>query len=583
MSYRRQETEWPAGWLFDRLAEHFHGAEVFKDIDSIEFGDDFVEVITTAVQSCDVLLALIGDRWLTMTDDEGRRRIDNPDDFVRIEIQAALDRNVRVVPILIYGARMPQAQDLPPSLAGLVRRHALELSVSRFDDDVSRLLRVLDKTLAEARTRPGLLPEQTRTPPETPTPPQTQTPPETDTSPPTRPQTHDTRPQTQGTRPQTQETRPQTQETRPQTQETRPQTQETPRQETPGQLAAKGEPRRPPPVVIAAAAVAILLVLGTAIWWWPRLTTGTGGTANTATTSPPASGSASAGKSPYSSASPTASRPVLVWQSVGSPAARVSGAAAAAYKGQIWVVGGMGTTVRVYDPASRQWQDGPPLPADLGYGALASDGQKLYYMGGINGTVWGVPTVYVLDSPGGRWEQGPPLPDARYSGAAVWDGHRLMFAGGTQGHTPRRAASEIWALTSGRWGLVANLPSPREKLAAASDGNGIVWFAGGADVSARTVSGEVDQLQGSTVEKSGSLSKPVQGLTAVWNSTSGACVIGGSTTLPNDNARPTATVTCRASAWPDIPQPTGLATSATLADTAYVLAGSAMFALRFTS
>src|SRR5947209_8762146 len=72
-----------------------------------------------------------------------------------------------------------------------------------------------------------------------------------------------------------------------------------------------------------------------------------------------------------------------------------------------------------------------------------------------------------------------------------------------------------------------------EKLAATSDGNGIVWFAGGADVSARTVSDEVDQLQGSTVKQLGPLSKPVQGLTAVWNSSSGACVIGGSTTLPN--------------------------------------------------
>src|SRR5919199_1062440 len=157
MSYRRQETEYPAGWLFDRLAEHFRGAEVFKDVDSIEPGDDFVDVITSAVESCDVLLALIGDRWLTMTDGEGRRRIDDPDDFVRIEIEAALERNVRVVPILIYGARMPRPQDVPPSLAGLVRRQALELSVSRFDDDLSRLLRVLDKTLAEARTRPSLL------------------------------------------------------------------------------------------------------------------------------------------------------------------------------------------------------------------------------------------------------------------------------------------------------------------------------------------------------------------------------------------------------------------------------------------
>src|SRR3954469_9297982 len=154
MSYRRQETEYPAGWLFDRLTEHFRGAEVFKDIDSIEPGDDFVDVITTAVQSCDVLLALIGDRWLTMTDGEGRRRIDDPDDFVRVEIEAALSRNVRVVPILVYGARMPRVHHLPGSLPGLVRRQALELTATHFDADLTRLLRVLDRTLAEVRDRP---------------------------------------------------------------------------------------------------------------------------------------------------------------------------------------------------------------------------------------------------------------------------------------------------------------------------------------------------------------------------------------------------------------------------------------------
>jgi hypothetical protein len=68
MSYRRGDTPFPAGWLYDRLAEHFGGDQVFKDVDSIEPGDDFAEVITTAVGSCEVLLALIGDRWLTITD-----------------------------------------------------------------------------------------------------------------------------------------------------------------------------------------------------------------------------------------------------------------------------------------------------------------------------------------------------------------------------------------------------------------------------------------------------------------------------------------------------------------------------------
>ena len=148
MSYRREDTSFPAGWLYDRLVSRFGRDQVFKDIDSIELGDDFIEVITTAVGSCDVLLALIGDRWLTITGQDGRRRLDNPDDFVRLEIEAALSRNVRVIPILVDAAQMPSADELPPSLARLARRQALELSPNRFDTDTRRLLRVLDRTVA---------------------------------------------------------------------------------------------------------------------------------------------------------------------------------------------------------------------------------------------------------------------------------------------------------------------------------------------------------------------------------------------------------------------------------------------------
>lgn len=151
ISYRRQDTAWLAGYLYDRLAERY---QVFKDIDSIDVGDDFVEMIGVAVGSCDVLLALIGDQWVaTIADKDGRRRLDNPDDFVRLEIEAALARKVRVIPILVDGARMPYADELPPSLAGLVRRNALELSPARFEYDTSRLLRVLDRSLTEEALR----------------------------------------------------------------------------------------------------------------------------------------------------------------------------------------------------------------------------------------------------------------------------------------------------------------------------------------------------------------------------------------------------------------------------------------------
>src|SRR6266511_5087092 len=153
ISYRREDTAYPAGGLYDRLADRFADGQVFKDVDSIKLGDDFVQVLTAAVGSCDVLLALIGDRWLTVTDEDGRRRLDDPDDFARLEIEAALTRNVRVIPILVEGARMPRAVELPASLAGLVRRQALELSPSRFEFDTGRLLKVLDDTLAEAQAQ----------------------------------------------------------------------------------------------------------------------------------------------------------------------------------------------------------------------------------------------------------------------------------------------------------------------------------------------------------------------------------------------------------------------------------------------
>jgi hypothetical protein len=154
ISYRREETAYAAGWLFDRLADRFGRGQIFKDIDSIQLGDDFVDVITAAVRSCDVLLALIGEQWLTITDEHGRRRLDNPDDFVRLEIEAALARNVRVVPVLVAGARMPRSDQLPPSLAKLARRQALELSHSHFELDTSRLHKVLDTTLADVRAHP---------------------------------------------------------------------------------------------------------------------------------------------------------------------------------------------------------------------------------------------------------------------------------------------------------------------------------------------------------------------------------------------------------------------------------------------
>jgi TIR domain len=103
ISYRRQETSGMAGRLYDRLAARFGDDQVVMDLDTIALGVDFAEVITQAVGTCQVLLASIGPRWLTATDEGGRRRLDDPDDIVRLEIAAALERDIRVIPILSRG------------------------------------------------------------------------------------------------------------------------------------------------------------------------------------------------------------------------------------------------------------------------------------------------------------------------------------------------------------------------------------------------------------------------------------------------------------------------------------------------
>jgi hypothetical protein len=153
ISYRREETSYPAGWLFDRLTEHFGADQVFKDVNSIDLGDDFVHEITRAVRSCAALLALIGERWATITDEFERRRLDNPEDFVRLELEVALTRNIRVIPVLVDNAQMPRSDQLPSTVAKLARLQALNLSPTSFTSDTARLIKVLDRTLAGVRNR----------------------------------------------------------------------------------------------------------------------------------------------------------------------------------------------------------------------------------------------------------------------------------------------------------------------------------------------------------------------------------------------------------------------------------------------
>ncbi len=153
ISYRRQDSAYPAGWLYQQMQDRFGSHQIFQDVDNLEPGDDFVEKIDEAVSSCAVLLAVIGVQWLDIADPAGVRRLDDPRDFVRLEIEAALRRGVRVVPVLVGGATMPRSELLPESIAGLGHRQAVVLSPDRFRADTERLFAVLERNLADASGR----------------------------------------------------------------------------------------------------------------------------------------------------------------------------------------------------------------------------------------------------------------------------------------------------------------------------------------------------------------------------------------------------------------------------------------------
>lgn len=148
ISYRREDAAGHAGRLYDRLRERFGTDTVFIDVSGIEAGTDFVQAIERAVGSCDVLLIVIGRAWLSCADAGGRHRLEDADDFVRLEIVTALHREVRVIPVLIDGAPMPSAEALPDELKPLIRRQAVELRNSRWDVDVQGLITTLEATVS---------------------------------------------------------------------------------------------------------------------------------------------------------------------------------------------------------------------------------------------------------------------------------------------------------------------------------------------------------------------------------------------------------------------------------------------------
>ena len=139
VSYRREEAGHVAGRLADRLAKRFGTSNVFIDVDSIEPGIDFADAIQHAIDRCDVLLALIGSQWATVVDETGHRRLDNPDDYIVLELKAALARDLRVIPVLVDGANVPPQEFCPPHCgpwpaatpSGLIMRLSARCSLAR--------------------------------------------------------------------------------------------------------------------------------------------------------------------------------------------------------------------------------------------------------------------------------------------------------------------------------------------------------------------------------------------------------------------------------------------------------------------
>jgi len=147
ISYRRDDDPGNAGRLFDNLRRNF---KLFMDVDNIEPGQTFAEVLQEKVTQCDVLLAIIGARWINALDAEGNRRLDSPQDYVRVEIEAALYQKKRVIPVLVGGAEMPRRELLPESLQPLLERQGIRVTHERFASDAKRLTRALKKILIEA-------------------------------------------------------------------------------------------------------------------------------------------------------------------------------------------------------------------------------------------------------------------------------------------------------------------------------------------------------------------------------------------------------------------------------------------------
>jgi formylglycine-generating enzyme required for sulfatase activity len=156
ISYRRDDSAADSGRIDDRLWPKYGRANVFKDLDTVPLGVDFRRVLTEEVAKCDAMLVVIGRQWVSIADEHGRQRLENPSDFSRIEVEAALSRAIPVIPVLVQNAPMPLERDLPPSLAPLAYRNSIAVRADPyFHRDIDLLIGRLDALLAPATVQPA--------------------------------------------------------------------------------------------------------------------------------------------------------------------------------------------------------------------------------------------------------------------------------------------------------------------------------------------------------------------------------------------------------------------------------------------
>ncbi len=161
ISYRRDDSAGYAGRLADALEKRLGKDTVFRDVEDIKPGEDFVKALERNLHNAKVFLVIIGKDWLTVKDSQGRRRLESPKDYVRIEIESALRLNGLTVPVLVEGAVMPKPEELPRTIAALANRQAIEMTDSRWDEDIERLIEIINAFHEERPGKKGLASKST--------------------------------------------------------------------------------------------------------------------------------------------------------------------------------------------------------------------------------------------------------------------------------------------------------------------------------------------------------------------------------------------------------------------------------------